>query len=177
MTAKQEILIFGDIYEVNIIEISPENIQRLIDARDGDNDFWDDIEDIKDEIMGDSLINGFTIINGANFNIEINGTENKKLIETFEAALANYAPYSMDWDSNNYLVFEQWSTGSYKHLVSGKVKEDKIELDLEDQILPNGEMRTVMTPSYDGEEFELVGSKVKKISLYVMTSVGERISL
>lgn len=177
MAKKNEIKIFGDMYLMNAIEVEQEDIQRLIDARDGDNDFWDDIDDIREEILGDSLINGFTIVNGANFTVEINGEENKSIVEDFDKALENHGAYSMDWDSADYLVYEEWSTGSSKHVVTGKVVLENIELDLEDQALPNGDMKTVMTPNYDGEEFEFVGSKTKKIALYILTRDGEKISL
>lgn len=164
-------------YEINVIEISEEDIQRLIDARDSDNDFWDDIEDIREEIQGDSLVNGFTIVNGANFNIQINGLENKQLVEEFDKTLENHGPYSIEWDPGNYLVFEQWSKGSSRYVFRGKVDLSKLQLDLDDQITPAGEMKTVMTPNYDGEEFELIKSNVTKIRLHIYTEDGEKTSL
>ena len=174
---KTTIKIFGDMYEVNVIEIQEETIERLIEARDGDNEFWDGIEDIEEEIMGDSLINGFTVVNGANFNVEVDGVDQPEIIQKFDEALKNYAPYCMDWDPANYLVFEKWSTGSVDFSVSGDFDETALELDLEDQILPDQAMRTIVTPSYDGEEFTFVGSKTSKIALYVITEAGEKISL
>jgi len=174
---KTIIKVFGDMYEANVIEITEEDIERLIQARDGDNDFWDDIEDIKEEILSDSLINGFTIVNGANFTVEIDGTENKGIIEKFDDSLKNYAPYCMDWDSGNYLVYEQWATGSSSYEVNDVFEESNLNLDLEDQILPNGIMRTIMRPTYGDDEFEFLGNKVSKISLYVIKADGEKISL
>jgi len=56
--SEKTILISGEMYEMNIIKVSEETIDQLIKAKDREEDLWEDLDEIYDEIMGDSLING-----------------------------------------------------------------------------------------------------------------------
>ena len=58
--SEKTILISGEMYEMNIIKVSEETIDQLIKAKDREEDLWEDLDEIYDEIMGDSLINGWT---------------------------------------------------------------------------------------------------------------------
>ena len=54
-------------YEFNFIELSDEDLQRVLEAKDSADDMWEELEDIHDELMGDSIINGFTFSIGEEF--------------------------------------------------------------------------------------------------------------
>ena len=51
--SEKTILISGEMYEMNMIKVSEETIEQLIKARDSEDDFWDDLEEVHEEIMGD----------------------------------------------------------------------------------------------------------------------------
>jgi hypothetical protein len=50
----------------------------------------------------------------------------------------------------------------------------KLGLSIENQILPDGSIRSVVNPTYDGEDFEFDGSENEDYEIYIEASDGER---
>lgn len=178
--SEKTILISGEMYEMNMIEVSEETIEQMVKARDSEDDFWDDLEEVHEEIMGDSLINGFTFNNDhVNFKVYVDGESHPELGKTFikslkdtDSILGNVKPNTV-----HYLVYEQWSiNGSVSlSLDEDDFDLDNLELSIETELLPDGAVRMVVDPYYDGEDFEFEGSTTKRYCLYVIKSDGSRI--
>ena len=127
--SEKTILISGEMYEMNIIEVSEETIEQLIKARDSGDDLWDDLEEVHDEIMGDSLINGFTFNHDhVNFKIYVDGESHPELGKTFIKSLKDTDSISGDIKANkaHFLVYEQWSSNGS---VSLSLDDDDFDLD------------------------------------------------
>jgi hypothetical protein len=180
--SEKTILISGEMYEMNMIEVSEETIELLIKARDSEDDFWDDLEEVHDEIMGDSLINGFTFNNDhVNFKVYVDGESHPELGKTFIKSLKDTDSISARVGANtaHFLVYEQWSDdGSLSlSLDEDDFDLDNLDLSIETESLPDGAIRRVVDPYYDGEDFEFEGSSTKETRLYVIKTDGSRIDL
>jgi hypothetical protein len=180
--SEKTILISGEMYEMNMIEVSEETIEQMVKARESEDDFWDDLEEVHEDIMGDSLINGFTFNNDhVNFKVYVDGESHPELGKTFikslkdtDSILGNVKPNTV-----HYLVYEQWSiNGSISlSLDEDDFDLDNLELSIETELLPDGTVRMVVDPYYDSEDFEFEGNTTKKYCLYVIKSDGSRIDL
>ncbi len=180
--SEKTIQINGEMYEMNMIKVSEETIEQLIKARDSEDDFWESLEEVHDEIMGDSLINGFTFTNDhVNFKIYVDGESHPELGKTFIKSLKDTDSISVRVGDNtaHYLVYEQWSSnGSVSlSLDEDDFDWDNLDLSIEAESLPDGVLRRVVDPYYDGEDFEFEGNTTKKTHLYVIKSDGSRIDL
>ena len=178
--SEKTILISGEMYEMNMIEVSDEVIDQLIKAKDGEEDLWEDLDEVYDEIMGDSLINGFTFNNKhVNFKVYVDDESHPELGKTFIKSLKDTDSISGNVKPNtvHYLVYEQWSiNGSVSlSLDEDDFDLDNLELSIETELLPHGTVRMVVDPYYDGEEFEFEGNTTKETRLYVIKSDGSRI--
>lgn len=171
----QTILVNGSMYEFNYIEVSDENIQCLLEAKEADEDLWDGLEEIHDEIMGDSIINGFSyklgdpkpevFIGSKQIDVDCESTES----DPPDVAVALKA---------NYLVFEQWSKGGSVELeIEDEFDQDEFYLAIESAKLPNGEVRKVLDAGYSDGDFEFQGSRPAYQDLYILKSDGTRIDL
>jgi hypothetical protein len=180
--SEKTILISGEMYEMNMIKVSEEIIEQLIKARDSEEDLWDELDEVHDEIMGDSLINGFTFNNDhVNFKIYVDGESQPELGKTFIKSLKDTDSISSNVTARtaHFLVYEQWSSNGS---VSLSLDEDDFDLDnldlsIETESLPDGAIRMVVDPYYDGEDFEFEGNTTKETRLYVIKSDGSRIDL
>ena len=180
--SEKTILISGEMYEMNMIEVSSEIVEQLIKARDSEEDLWDDLEEIHDQIMDDSLINGFTFNNEyVNFKIYVDGESHPELGKTFIKSLKDTDSISGNVRAKtaHFLVYEQWSiNGSVSlSLDEDDFALDNLDLSIETELLPDGAVRMVVDPYYDGEDFEFEGSTTKETRLYVIKSDGSRIDL
>ena len=178
--SEKTILISGEMYEMNIIKVSEETIDQLIKAKDREEDLWEDLDEIYDEIMGDSLINGFTFNNDhVNFKIYVDGEPQPELSNTFIKSLKDTDSISRNVMAStaHYLVYEQWSiNGSVRlSLDEDDFDLDNLDLSIEIESLPDGVVRRVVDPYYDGEDFEFDGNTTKETRLYVIKSDGSRI--
>lgn len=169
------ISVYGSMYEFNYIEISDEDIKRLLDAKESGEDLWEDLEDIHDEIMGDSIINGFAYkIGDPKPEVFVDGDQIDIDCETTETE-NTYKPRTM---RAHYLVFEQWSKGGSMELeTENEVDPTELFFSIDQANLPNGEIRKVLDISYSEGEFEFQGSRPAYQGLYIMKSDGTRIDL
>lgn len=170
------ISVYGSMYEFNYIEISDEDLQRLIDAKNSEDGLWEGVDDIYDEIMGDSRLNGFSyklgdpkpevFVDGDEIEVECEDTESEE-------------PATPETLNCHYLVFEQWSKGGEMSvdIDDEEVDPDGFSLGIDWETLPNGITRKVLNPSYGFDDFEFQGSNPSYEDLYILKSDGTRIDL
>lgn len=49
----------GKMYEANTVNITDAELVSLLTAEQGDGEFWENLEELHDRLMGDSVMNGF----------------------------------------------------------------------------------------------------------------------
>ena len=170
----QTITVSGSMYEYNYIEISDEDLQRIVDAKDSDND-WEELEelaDIHEELTGTPRISGFTpdeeiqvFVGSDEIKFESENTESEGSAE--EVILKAH-----------YLVFEMWSKfGSTELEIEDEFEPKKFGLSVEQDKLPNGKVRIVLNPFYSEGEFDFQSSDPTSTEMYILKSDGTRIDL
>lgn len=171
----QSITVYGSMYEFNYIEISDDTLQRLLAAKESEDDFWEGLEDIHDEIMGDSRLNGFAYKDGdPKLQVFVGSDEIHVGCESTESEESE-KPVVL---KAHYLVFEQWSkNGSMELEIEDEFDPDELSIDLDSDTLPNGHVRKVLDVSYDGESFEFQNSRPAYQDLYVLKMDGTVIQL
>jgi hypothetical protein len=181
MTKQKTISIQGNMYALTLLAVSDEDLERLIEASDNEDDFWEDIDDIQDEISGGAVINGYAI-DGATpeFQVFVDGIEQPEILKAFVKSLPSLKTQS--WftfeSGKHYLVYEEWfSNGESTLAPKGGVDLEDLSLSIDEQELPDGTKRQVVSTSYSGEDLEFEESSPEDISLYVIKSNGERINL
>jgi hypothetical protein len=180
MTKQKTISIQGNMYALTLLAVSDEDLERLIEASDNEDDFWEDIDDIQDEISGGAVISGYAI-DGATpeFQIFLDGIEQSEILKAFVKSLPSLKTQS--WftfeSGKHYLVYEEWFSNSESTLApKGGVNLEDLSLSIDEQELPDGTKRQVVSTSYSGEDLEFEESSPEDISLYVIKSNGERIN-
>lgn len=169
------ILISGSMYECNYIELSDTDLQRLIEVKTSNRELWDDLEDIHDELMGESLINGFAFKSGDpkpqvfvgsdEVNVDCESTDS-------EESGMSITP------NDNYLVFEQWSkNGSMELEIDDEFDPDEFSMSIDSIELPNGQTRKVLEPFYPEGDFEFQDSQPAYQDIYILKADGTRIDL
>ena len=156
-------------------------LPRRFDDEVRDTESWSEL--IDNRLMGDSLINGFSYDeSGPRLYIEVDGedlTETEVLnlpVPNFEAAARSRVVTSKvkPEDDTYTLFYESWNKGSFTLEMEDEYDPTKLGLSIENQILPDGSIRSVVNPTYDGEDFEFDGSENKGYDIYIETPDGER---
>ena len=156
-------------------------LPRRFDDEVRDTESWSEL--IDNRLMGDSLINGFSYDeSGPHLDIEVDGedlTETAVLnlpVPNFElAALSRVVTSKVKPEDDTYTLFiESWNKGSYTLEMDDEYDPTKLGLSIENQTLPDGSIRSVVNPTYDGEDFEFDGSENEEYDIYIETPDGER---
>ena len=156
-------------------------LPRRFDDEVRDTESWSEL--IDNRLMGDSLINGFSYDeSGPHLDIEVDGedlTETEVLnlpVPNFEEATRSRVVTSkVKPEDDTYTLFiESWNKGSYTLEMEDEYDPTKLGLSIENQTLPDGSIRSVVNPTYDGEDFEFDGSENKGYDIYIETPDGER---
>ena len=181
MAKQKTISIQGNMYALTLLAVSDEDLERLIEATNNEDDFWEDVDDIQDEINGGAVISGYAI-DGATpeFEIFVDEIEQPEILKTFVNSLPSLKTHS--WfkfeTDKHYLVYEEWfSDGESTLTPKGGVDLQNLRLSMDGQELPDGTKRQVVSISYSGEDLEFEESSPEDISLYVIKSNGERVNL
>lgn len=181
MAKQKTISIQGNMYALTLLAVSDEDLERLIEATNNEDDFWEDVDDIQDEINGGAVISGYAI-DGATpeFEIFVDEIEQPEILKTFVNSLPSLKTHS--WfrfeTDKHYLVYEEWfSDGESTVTPKGGVDLQNLRLSMDGQELPDGTKRQVVNISYSGEDLEFEESSPEDISLYVIKSNGERVNL
>lgn len=198
------ITVRGYIYEMNFFEIGIEEFLILtgritedeeVDLDDEDlltlprryedevrnTKLWDEL--VENNLLVDNRINGFTYDeSGPKLDIEVDGedltaTEVLNLpVHNFElAALSRVVTSKVKPEDDTYNIFiESWDRGSYTLEMEAEYDPSKLSLYIENQILPDGSIESVVNPSYEGGDFEFDGSDNRGYDIYIVTPDGER---
>ena len=181
MDKQRTISIEGDIYALSILAITDEDIERLLKAKESDRDFWEELEDIENELSGGSVLSGFVVGREAS-ELQVYVGSGDLSIE-LKCALDHY-PFTLSRSNfpfepnTNYLIYEEWfSNGKIIHSLNDEINLSKLRLGIEEQDVHNGRKRWVINISYGDEDFEFQESTPEDVTLYVVKSNGERTNL
>lgn len=180
MTKKntRTISVDGDIYEMNMIQITTDQFKVLTEGKGRDSDVWYELEE---ELMSDALINGFTYSeDGPNFSIFVDGNEQpgiKNIPVDANVEGSKSSPITqLDTKENiYYLIVEKYSKRARFHLeIEDEFNPANLRLIVDNQELPDGSIQSVVSPYYDDLEFEFDESWPGCEELYILTSENER---
>ena len=171
------IFIRGTVEELNMIQIT-ENQFKILN-KDEDDDIRYELEE---ELMGDSLINGFSYSeDGPDFDIYLD--DNEEPIET-GGILIDTSPEGIEYSvciktkpkkKTYWMIGDSYSRKAGFYLkINGEFNLEKLTLGFDYCRLPDGSVRSVVTPYYDGQYFDIDGSYMSNKDIYILTSEGER---
>jgi len=181
MDKQRTISIEGDLYALSILTITDRDIERLLKAKESDRDFWEDLEDIENELSGVSVLSGF-VVGRETSELKVLVGSGELSIE-LKCALDNH-PFTLSGSNylfkpdTNYLIYEEWfSNGKFIHSLNDEINLSNLKLGIEEQDFPNGTKRRVLNISYGDEDFEFQESTPEDVTLYVIKSNKEQINL
>ncbi len=181
MDKHRTISIKGDLYALSILAITDEDIERLIKAKESEKDFWEELEDIENELSGGSVLSGFVVGREAS-ELQVYVSSEHCSIE-LKSALDHY-PFTLSGSNylfkpnTNYLIYEEWfSNGKFIHSLNDDINLSNLRLEIEEQDFPNATKRQVLNISYGNEDFEFQESTPEDVTLYVIQSNKEQINL
>lgn len=175
MSDSKTIEISGYTYETNVIDLTDEEFESLVNAIE-EGDVWSGNEELEERLRDDSIINGYKIKEGSpHFEINVDGEK---------VDLNDLGVDFSDVDEptpalkSHQLVFEKWckkSTDTFD--LSEEFDLSKLELYTDNYTLPTGAKRLVATPYYDGDSFEFQGSWTEAEEIYIVKKNGEVIQV
>ncbi|NDY82319.1 hypothetical protein G3I67_03640 [Orrella sp. NBD-18] len=159
-------------YEANTVSITDSELAALVSGEQSDDDFWENLQELHDQLMGDSEVNGFRVTDGLpRFRASVDDEE-----IAFDDLDVDYS------ESKNtqrvtpklgahVLVFEKWSergtlTCELKHGLDKK----KLDLSATAFTLPTGEVRYVVEPYYEDHDFVFGDSWTEVTRTYIVTT-------
>jgi hypothetical protein len=165
----------GSMYEFNYVEISDNDIQRLVDSNCSDDYCWLNLDDLYEKIMGDRILSGFVCDHADSPpQIYLDG-EQVVLDRVIALPECQSAPRAL---SSHYLVIEQWSKhGVMDQKFNGKFNPSNFSFEVEVASLPNGFNRMVLNVWYEDGDFTFQGSRPAYESVYIIRSDGTKIAI
>ena len=145
---------------------------------------WDEL--VENNLMGSYRIKGFTYDeSGPDLYIDVDGedltaTEVLNLpVPNFElASLSRVVASKLKPEDDTYTIFfESWGRGSRTLEMEEEYDPKKIGLYIENETFPDGSIRSVVHPTYEGEGecvFEDDGGENNGYDIYIVTPDGER---
>lgn len=169
----------GKMYEANTVSITDAELVALVSAEQSDDDFWENLEELHDQLMGDSQVNGFLVSDG---------------LPRFRASVDDEEIDLTDIDVNyresknthgvapklgaHVLVFEKWSDrGTLSCDLKDGLDKEKLDLSATAFTLPTGEVRYVVEPYYEDHDFVFGDSWTEETRTYIVTTDGYIIEL
>jgi hypothetical protein len=178
------LILTGRITEDEEVDLDDEDLltlPRRYEDEVRNTKLWDEL--VENNLLVDNRINGFTYDeSGPKLDIEVDGedltaTEVLNLpVHNFElAALSRVVTSKVKPEDDTYNIFiESWDRGSYTLEMEAEYDPSKLSLYIENQILPDGSIESVVNPSYEGGDFEFDGSDNRGYDIYIVTPDGER---
>ena len=156
-----------------------ENQFKILNKDEDDNDIRYELEE---ELMGDSLINGFSYSeDGPDFDIYLD--DNEEPIET-GGILIDTSPEGIEYSvgiktkpkkKTYWMIGDSYSRKAEFYLkINDEFNLEKLTLSFDYCRLPDGSVRSVVTPHYDHQCFDIDGSYMSDNDIYILTSEGER---
>lgn len=169
----------GKMYEANTVSITGVELESLLAAQQSDEDFWEDLEDLHDNLMGDSEVNGFRVSDGVpRFTVSVDDEE-----ISFTELGADYSKTTITQVKtkkldSHFLVFEKWSDrGCWSCDLEGEFDMEKLDLSAATYTLPTGEIHHVVEPYYEDLDFEYGDNWTEESRTYIVTKDGNVIEL
>lgn len=175
----QTLYVTGKMYEANTVSISDEELASLLAAEQSDEEFWEELEDLHDRLMGDSEINGFRVEDGIpRFSASIDDGEISFADLNLDFSESKKTQGIAPKRSTHVLVFEKWSD---RGCLSCDLEEDfdreMLDLSASAYTLPTGDISYVVEPYYEDHDFDYGDSWTEETRTYVVTKDGEVIEL
>lgn len=169
----------GTMYEANTVSITDEELKSLLAAQEGDDDFWENLDDLHDRLMSDSEINGFIVSEGEPyFSVSLDG-ENLPVSDwgvDYEDTKNTEA--TVIKPSTHILVFEKLTRDGYLSCeLDEEFDKESLDLSATAYTLPTGNTYYVVEPWYTDHDFEPEDSWSDDASTYIVTKEGEVIEL
>jgi hypothetical protein len=145
----------GKMYEANTVSITDAELVALVSAEQSDDDFWESLEELHDQLMGDSQVNGFRVTDGLpRFRASVDDEE-----IAFDDLDVDYSESKNTQGvapklGAHVLVFEKWSErGTLTCELKDGSDKEKLDLSSTAFTLPTGEVRYVVEPYYEDTHY------------------------
>jgi hypothetical protein len=169
----------GKMYEANTVSITDVELESLLTAQQSDEDFWENLEGLHDQLMGDSEVYGFRVSDGIpRFRVSIDDEE-----IPFTELGADYSNTKItqlktkNLDSH-FLVFEKWSDrGCWSCDLEDEFDRESLDLSATTYTLPTGETHHVVEVCYEEHDYEYGDSWTEDSCTYIVTKDGNVIEL
>lgn len=167
----------GKMYEANTVSITDAELVNLLTAEQGDGEFWENLEDLHDRLMGDSVVNGFRVSDGIpRFKASIDDDEISFSDLNFNQSTTPFGDPQKA--TSNTLVFEKWSErGCLSCSIESEFVREKLDLSATMYTLPSGEYRYVVEPYYEDHDFVFGDSWTEDSRTYIVMKDGYLIDL
>lgn len=167
----------GKMYEANTVSITDDELISLLTAEQSDGEFWENLEELHDRLMGDSVMNGFRVSEGvARFKASVDDDEISLSDLDFNQPMAPLGEPKRF--TSNTLVFEKWSErGCLSCSLESEFDREKLDLSATKYTLPSGEYRYVVEPYYEDHDFVFGDSWTEDSRTYIVMKDGYVIDL
>jgi hypothetical protein len=169
----------GKMYEANTVSITDAELESLLAAQQSDEEFWENLEDLHDRLMGDSEVNGFRVSEGIpRFRAAVDDEE-----ISFSELGVDYSKTKITQGKarkleSHILVFEKWSDrGCWSCDLEDEFDKDSLDLSATAYTLPTGEIQHVVEACYEDHDFEYGDRWTEDSSTYIVTKDGNVIEL
>ena len=176
----QTISVEGDLYEMNMVQITEDQFKELTEGAGRESNFWNTLEE---ELLGDSLINGFTYSeDGPNFRVYVDDQEYPGVIDipVSDSVQGQDSPprsQAKPSDKTYHLVVEKFAMKAQLQL---DIKEEfdpaRLEVVVDNQEFPDGSIQSVLSLFYGAQDFDFSFEKswTGCDEIYIITSDGEK---
>lgn len=169
----------GKMYEANTVSITDAELVALVSAEQSDDDFWEHLEELNDQLMGDSQVNGFLVKDGF--------PRFRGSVDYEEISLADMNVYYLESKNtmgvapnleSHVLVYERWSDENcWSCQLKTGLDKEKLDLSATAYTLPTGEIRYLVEPYYEEHDFDYSDSLTEDARTYIVTKDGRIIDL
>lgn len=171
--------VIGKMYEANTVTITDDELESLLAAQQSEDDFWENLEDLHDRLVGDSEVNGFLVSEGiSRFTASVDDEEisfTELGVDYSKTKITKVEPKKLD---RHILVFEKWSDrGCWSCDLEEEFDKDMLDLSATAFTLPTGDVAHVVEPYYEDHDFDYGDSWTEDSSTYIVTKDGNVIEL
>ena len=169
----------GKMYEANTVSITDAELERLLAAQQGDEEFWENLEDLHDNLIGDSEVNGFRVSDGIpRFRASVDDEEISFTELGRDYSNTKITQVKMKKLDSHILVFEKWSDrGCWSCDLEDEFDKNSLDLSATAYTLPTGEIQHVVEANYEDHDFEYGDSWTEETRTYIVTKDGNVIEL
>ena len=163
----QTISVEGDLYEMNMVQITEDQFKELTEGAGRESNFWNALEE---ELLGDALINGFTYSeDGPNFRIYV---DDQEYLGVIDIPISD----SVQGQDNPSRSQARPSDKTYHLVVEKFAMKARLEVVVDNQEFPDGSIQSVLSLFYGAQDFDFSFEKswAGCDEIYIITSDGEK---